>query len=62
MRLDERRGSPFRVGSSKGFGCVFPGVSKRKPGLKLATFSVILALQKICQNSSKRVDTPRKLY
>jgi hypothetical protein len=28
MRLDGRRGNPFRVGSSKRFGCVFPKVAK----------------------------------
>jgi hypothetical protein len=36
MRLDGRRGNPFRVASSKRFGCVLPGVAKAQPRAEIS--------------------------
>jgi hypothetical protein len=46
MRLDGRRGNPFRVESSKRFRCVFPRVSKQTPGLNERTLSALLLRSK----------------
>jgi hypothetical protein len=36
MRLDGQRRNPFRVVSSKRFGCVFPRVAKAQPRAEIS--------------------------